>query len=84
MKKISISYGDLHSTLKVMAVGAVILGLILDMIAASAIIVNKLRGNSLRASILHVFSTYAEFWRNVFMKASSYFNWMLMKISDLR
>lgn len=84
MKKISISYGDLHSTLKVMAVGAVILGLILDMIAASAIIVNKLRGNSLRASVLHVCSAYAEFWRNVFMKTSSYFNWMLMKISDLR
>ena len=84
MKKFSITKSDLRSTAKVMFSGTIILGLILDMIAASAIIVNKLRGNNLRASILHVFSTYAEFWRNVFMKASSYFNWMLMKISDLR
>lgn len=84
MKKFSITKSDLHSTAKVMFSGTIILGLILDMIAASAIIVNKLRGNNLRASILHVFSTYTEFWRNVFMKASSYFNWMLMKISDLR
>ena len=84
MKKFSITKSDLRSTAKVMFSGTIILGLILDMIAASAIIVNKLRGNSLRASVLHVCSAYAEFWRNVFMKASSYFNWMLMKISDLR
>ena len=84
MKKFSITKSDLRSTAKVMLSGTIILGLILDMIAASAIIVNKLRGSNLRASILHVFSTYAEFWRNVFMKTSSYFNWMLMKISDLR
>lgn len=79
-----ISKSDLHSTAKVVFAGAIGLELILDTIALVAIVIGKLRGNSLRASVLHVFSSYVEFWRNVFMKVSGFFNWMLMKISNLR
>ncbi len=84
MRKMKITKGDLRSTAKVILTGAVVLELILDMIALVAIIIGKLRGNSLRASTLHVFSSYVEFWRNVFVKTASYFNSLLMKISDLR
>ena len=84
MKKVSITKSDLHSTAKVIAIGAIALELVLDTIALAAIVIEKLRGNSLRASILHVFSVYVEFWRAIFMKTASCFNCLLMKISNLR
>lgn len=79
-----ISKRDLLSTAKVAITGAIVLELVLDVIALAAIIIERFKGNSFRASALHVFSSYAEFWRNVFVKASCFFNWMLMKISNLR
>lgn len=84
MKILRISKSDLHSTTKVIAIGAIALELVLDAIALAAIVAERLRGNSLKASALHVFSTYVEFWKKVFMKTASYFNWLLMRISDLR
>ena len=79
-----ITRSDLRSTAKVILTGAVVLELILDAIALAAIIIERFKGNSLRASMLHVCSAYAEFWKKVFMKVSGFFNWMLMKISNLR
>ena len=79
-----ISKNDLRFTAKVMIFGAIAIEIILDVVALVAIINEKLRGNSLRDSMLHVCSAYVEFWREVFIKVSGYFNRILIRLSSVR